>query len=108
MIENHWTVKFFSVVFLVPTQDFGGTVIMKISLISVILHKVVYTRERHKQKEKFKKVMSGSYKILLVVYIRTIHLIEYSYIIDKEFSNMSKVHYYEVSNKIFECLKERI
>ena len=40
-----------------------------------------------------KKVMSGSDKILLVFYIKTSHLIASISILDKLFSNMSKIHH---------------
>ena len=71
MMETHWIVDITSVMFLMPTQEFGGTVMMTTSLKVVILPKGVYIRESHKIKE---KVMSGSTDVLFVVYIRTSHL----------------------------------
>ena len=56
--------------FLIPTQEFGVTVMMTISLKIMILPKGVYIRESHKKNI----VMSGSTNVLFVVYIRIIHL----------------------------------
>ena len=58
-----WIVKIMSVMFLMPTQEFGGTMMMPISLKLVFLTEGVYIRKRHKKK-------SGPDKILSVVYIR--------------------------------------
>ena len=51
---------------------------------------VVYTRESHKQKYTKKKVMSGSNKVLSVVYIITSNLITPNSVSDKYFSYLSK------------------
>ena len=52
MMATHWIVVIMSVMFLITVQDFGGTVIMTISLKLVILPKGVYYRETHKNIKK--------------------------------------------------------
>ena len=53
MIATHWIVEIMSVVFLMPTWDFGGTVMMKISLKLLIYQKgLYYIEESQEKKEK--------------------------------------------------------
>ena len=49
---THWIVVIMSVIFLIAAQEFGGTVMMTISLKLVILPKGVYFRESHKKRKK--------------------------------------------------------
>ena len=85
--------------FLIATQEFVGTMMMKIPLKSVIRPKEVYYRETHKHmKNKNKnKTMAGSTYVLFVVYIITSHLTKHS-------SNFPRIpnhvqnHSYEESN----------
>ena len=60
-----------SVMFLMPTQNFGGNLMMTISLKLVIYQKG-FILERVTQK----KAMSGSTDVLFVFHIRTIDLIK--------------------------------
>ena len=48
MMPTHFIVVIMSVIFLMAAQEFGGTVMMKISLKLVILPKGVYYREKNK------------------------------------------------------------
>ena len=70
-MANHWIVIIMSVIFLVAAQEFGGTVMMKISLKWVILPKGVYYRETHRPAKNKNILMQGSTYVLFVVYIRT-------------------------------------
>ena len=74
MMATNWIVVIMSVMFLIVAQEFGGTVMMIISLKLVILPKGVYYRETQKHTKKKKKTMAGSTYVLFVDYIRTIHL----------------------------------
>ena len=49
MMVNNWIVEIMSVMFLMPTQEFGGTMMIKIPLKLVILPKGVYIRESKKK-----------------------------------------------------------
>ena len=69
-----------------PAQEFGGTVIMAISLKLVILPKEFYIRESHKN-------ISGSTDVLFYVYIITTHLTKYSSIFFQGFINISKINH---------------
>ena len=61
----------------------------------------VYTRDSHKQKDTKKKVILGSEKLLLMVYIRANNLISYRYVFDKEFSHISEInHMKEIVNEL--------
>ena len=53
----------------------------------------VYTRDSHKNCITKKRFMSGSDKILLVVFIRTNNLIASRSVFDKEFSDMSNINH---------------
>ena len=53
----------------------------------------VYTRDSHKNYITKKRFMSGSDKILLVVFIRTNNLIASRSVFDKEFSDMSNINH---------------
>ena len=79
MMATHWIVVIMSVMFLIAAQEFGGTVMMTISLKLVILLKGVYYRDTHKSTEKKKKLLQGSTDVLFVVSIIKIHLTKYSY-----------------------------
>ena len=50
-MKTNWIVEIMSVMFLIPTQEFGGTVMMTISLIVVIYHKG-FILDRVKKKNK--------------------------------------------------------
>ena len=50
-METRWIIDIMSVMFLMQTQEFGGTVMIKISLKLVILPKGVYIRDSHKKKK---------------------------------------------------------
>ena len=63
---------------LMSAQEFGGTVMMAISLKLVILPKGVYYRETHKHMKNKNKMMAGSTYVLFVVYIRTSHMTKHS------------------------------
>ena len=76
-MATHWIVEIISVMFLIPTREFGGTEMMKIPLKLVNLPKWVYIGEGHKKSPK--KVMSGSTDVFFLN-IRTIHLKKYRYI----------------------------
>ena len=89
MMANHWIVDIMSVMFLMPTQEFGGTVVMTISLKLVIYQKG-FIMERFTER----KVMSVSIDVLFVVYIRTSHMTKYS-------SNISIIHQH-VQNQSYE------
>ena len=80
---------------LMPTREFGGTVMMTISLKLVIYQKG-FILERESQKN----VMSGSTDVLFVVYIRTRHVKKYISIF-QEFANMSKINH---TKKVIEDL----
>ena len=67
-----------SVMFLILSQEFGGTVMMPISLKLVILPKGVYYRETQKLTKNKNKLMQGSTDVLFVLYIRTSHLSKHS------------------------------
>ena len=45
MMETHWIFDIMSVVFLIPTQEFGGTVMMTITL-KIVVFQVLYILER--------------------------------------------------------------
>ena len=90
MMVTHWIVEIMSVMFLMPTQEFGGTMMMTISLKLVILPKEVYIIKSHKKKPT--EVMSGSIYILFLVYIITNNLTKYSSIF-QQFSSMSKINH---------------
>ena len=68
MMATHWIVDIMSVIVLLPTQEFGDTAMMTISLKLVIYQKG-FILERVT-----KKVMSDSTDLLFLVYIRTSHL----------------------------------
>ena len=59
-----------SVTFLISTQEFGGVLMMPISEISVISQKG-FILEKVTNKQKKRKLMSGSKEILFMVYIIT-------------------------------------
>ena len=42
MMVNHWILYIISVMFLIPTQEFDGTIMMTISLKLVIYQKGLY------------------------------------------------------------------
>ena len=52
MVDNHWIVGIMSMMFLIAAQEFGGTVMMKISPKLVILPKGVYYTETNKHTKK--------------------------------------------------------
>ena len=68
MKAAHWIVDIMSVIFLIPKNEFGGNVMMKISL-KLVLYQQGFIFERV-----IKKLMSGSTYVLFVVNIRTSHL----------------------------------
>ena len=88
---NYCIVVIMSVMFLVAAKEFGGTVMMTISLKLVILPKGVYYRETHKHNKNKKKMMAGSTDVLFVVYIRTRHLTKHS-------SNFSRIQKHVQNN----------
>ena len=67
MMATHWIVVITSVMFLIAAQEFGGTVMMTISLKLVILPKWVYYRETHKYMKRKNKTMAGSIDVMYVV-----------------------------------------
>ena len=90
MMATHWIMGITSVMFLIAAQEFGGTVMMTISLKLVIYQKV-FIIERLTNPLKMKNIlMHGSTKVLFVVYIRTSHLTKHSYNVFEEFKIMSK------------------
>ena len=89
MMATHLIVDIMSVMFLMQTNEFGGNVMMAISLKLVIYLKG-FILERVTKK---KNGMSGSTDVLFFVYIRTSHLTKYSSIYFKEFTNMSKINH---------------
>ena len=80
--------------FLMPTQEFGGNVMMTISLELVILPKGVYISDVTKKR----KVMSGSTDVLFVVYIITSNMTQYRYI-------FTRIHQY-VQNQSYKKVIE--
>ena len=72
-METHCIVVIMSVIFFKAAQEFGGTVMMIISLKLVIYQKG-FVIERVTKNQKERKMISGSKDVLFVVYIRTIHL----------------------------------
>ena len=56
MMVTLWIVDIMSVMFLIPAQELGGTVMMKISLKLVILPEQVYIRERVKKCCQYQKI----------------------------------------------------
>ena len=90
MIVTIWIVEIMSVMFLMPTQEFGGTVMMPISQKLVIFQKgYIQDRVTNQQQQK-RKMMSGSKEILFVVYIRKKPYSIWIYFF-QEFINMSKI-----------------
>ena len=61
MMVTYWIVEIMPVMILMPTQEFGGTVMMKISLKLVILPKGVILERvtKNNKKNNKNKVMSG-------------------------------------------------
>ena len=92
MMATYWIVDIMSVIFLMPTQEFGDTVTMTISPKLVILPKVVYIIESNRETKR-KKVMSGSTYLLFVFYIITSHITKYSSIYFQEFTTISKINH---------------
>ena len=76
---------------LMPTQEFGGTLMMIISL-KLVIKKRGYFKESHKKKRKRKKMISGSTDVLFVVYIRTRHIPKHRSVIFQELTAMSKIN----------------
>ena len=74
MMATNWIVVIMSVMFLIAAQEFGGTVMMTISLKLVLLPKGVYYIETNKYMKNQNKIMAESTDVLFVVYIRTSHL----------------------------------
>ena len=85
MIATHWFVVIMSVMFLMTAPEFGGTVMMKISLKLVIYQRGFIIERVTKQ------ILSGSRDVLFVVYIRTNHMEKHSSTLLKEFTAMSKI-----------------
>ena len=87
MMATHWIVDIMSVMSLMPTEEFGGTVMMKISLKLVIYQKgFILERATKKSDVRLKRfIICGLYqnkpsdKIQLYFF--------------QEFSNISKIHH---------------
>ena len=80
MIATHWIVDIMSAIFLMTTQEFGGTVKITISLKLAIYQKG-FILEKVIEKQEEKKVIPGSKDVLFFLYIRKSHLTKYSSII---------------------------
>ena len=89
-METHWIVEIMELVFLMPTNEFGVTLMMMISLKLVIFQKVYILDMVTKN---MNKLLSGSGKMLLAIHIRTGHNIASVSVIDKEFSGMYKINH---------------
>ena len=72
MMETHWIVAIISGMSFMAEQEFGGTVMMTISLKLLIYQKVFI--KRYKKNTKEKKKMARSTDVLFVVYMRTSNL----------------------------------
>ena len=94
MMATHWIVVIMSVMFLISAQEFGGTVMMTISLKLVIVPKGVYYKETKSLSRNKNKLMQGSTDVLFVVYIRTSHLKKIA-LIYLRIHNHIQTHYYE-------------
>ena len=97
-METHWIVEIVSVMFMMPTQEFGVTLMMTISLKLVIYQKG-FILERLTQNI----LMSGSPDVLFIFYIITIHLNKYSSFFSRIRQHVQNQSY-EESNSISECL----
>ena len=87
MMTTNCIVVIISVMFLMAAQEFGGTVMMTISIKLVIYQKgFIVKRLTNSQKK-----MSGSTDVFFVFCIRTSHLIKHSSNFFQEFTTMSKI-----------------
>ena len=92
MMATNWIVEMMSVIFLMPAQEFGGTVMMTISLKLVIYPKWLYYRESQKNKNKTKSDVRLNIFIICFFNIRTIDLTKHSSIYFQEFATISKIN----------------
>ena len=88
MMATHWTVGITSVIFLIVAPEFGGYVLMTISL-NLVLYLMGFIIEKLTNPQK-KRLMIGSSKVLSVVYIRTSHLTKHSYNVFEEYNILTK------------------
>ena len=106
-MATHWIVGITSVMFLIVAQEFGGTVMMTISLNLVICQKG-FIIDRLTNPQIKKCLMMGSSKLLLVVYIRTSNLTKHSYNFFEEYNFLSKTTIMKKLSDKKKCLEVKL
>ena len=86
---THWIVESMSMMFLIPTQEFGGTVIMTISL-KLVIHQKGFILKRAIKKQQ-SDVRSNIFIICCFYQNKTSE--KYSSIHFQEFMNVSKINH---------------
>ena len=86
---THWIVESMSMMFLIPTQEFGGTVIMTISL-KLVIHQKGFILKRAIKKQQ-SDVRSNIFIICCFYQNKTSE--KYSSIHFQEFTNVSKINH---------------